>query len=167
MADDKKIQPKDVILENQSTSKIVVETVAAVMKELMPMLQQNKGSSQPAVEQTVSGVRSKVIRDMEVKFQATVKANNRFNQSLQNLKPAQMTRIRIPKVYRKYFGPYLPVGINGVVITVPIDNNYHPIPKIYLPLIDRTIAYEDEKIDFMERTGSKDIKEVTRETLGN
>jgi len=174
MPDDNKpkIQPKDVILEDQSTSKIIAETVSALMKELAPMLQannntnNNKNNAQPGA-QTVSDVRSKVIRDMEVKFQDTVKANNRFTQSLVNLPKEQMTRIRIPKVYRKYFGPYLPVGINGVVITIPIDNNYHPIPKIYLPLINRTIDYEDEKIDYMERTGSKDIQEVTRETLGN
>lgn len=101
MPDDNKpkIQPKDVILEDQSTSKIIAETVSALMKELAPMLQannntnNNKNNAQPGA-QTVSDVRSKVIRDMEVKFQDTVKANNRFTQSLVNLPKEQMTRIR-------------------------------------------------------------------------
>ena len=161
-----KVTAKDLGVKQESTQDVVNKTVETVMASIAPYLQNNMQQPTPKKADTVSDVRSRVIRDMEAQFQKTLKANKNFANVLANLKPKDYTRIRIPRVYKKYFGPYLPVGINGIIITVPIDNNYHKIPKLYLPIIEKTLRYEDEKIDFMERTDNSDITFTTRETLG-
>jgi hypothetical protein len=161
----KTISIKDPIkLEDQNTF-IIQQTVEKTMAALLPLLQKN--SAVNLDDKTTQNVRTDIVRQINKAFDKRLESNRKFMARLASAPEKEFTKIKIPRVYAQYFGPMLPVGINGSLINIPIDNKYHKVHKIYVPIIEQTLEYEDEKISFMQRTGKNDTREVTQGSLGH
>lgn len=52
------------------------------------------------------------------------------------LKGEKLVEVSIPKHYVKSIGPTLPLGINGVMLVLPVDGTKHQIPKSYKDLLE-------------------------------
>lgn len=153
-------------LQPTSMEDIIAKTISETLKAVAPLLAGKQ--AEPQEEATTSSVRTKIIKKINQEYDNAVKANTKFMASLVNAPESDYVKVIIPRVYKPYFGPMLPVGLNGSLINIPIDNRPHKVHKAYLPIILQKLRYEDEKIDFMNRTGKSDVFFVgSREDLGN
>ncbi len=152
-------------------AQIAGEAVKQTMKEFMPMfatllegVQNQKQTPVQAVvnvQEDLSSIQSRVVRDMNRQFDNRVRDNKQFMEKLANAPVSDYRTITIPRMFKKYFGSQLLVGLNGSVISVAIDGRPHRVHKHFLPIIRTKLDYEDQKIDFMERTDFSDVVEVT------
>lgn len=170
VVDDSK-QTKDAKVTHSSDfiSKIVGDTTSKVIQELSPYLNQGKSEQKKEeVESTTKQIKQRVVRDMQTEYDRVVRYNNEFMKELANAPRSDYRTVRIPEVYKKYFGSQLVVGINGSFVTVPVDNRPHRVHKDFYSLIMRKLEYEDDKISTMARTGNEDVVEVEdSSSLGN
>ena len=162
------IPDAEVNSQEELISKIVGSTTAKVMEQLLPFLNQGKETkSEKEVTQTVKNVKERVVREMNSEYERVIKDNRKFMQRLANAPKEDYRTISIPRVYRKYFGSQLVVGINGSFVTIPVDGRPHRVHKDFYSLIRRKLEYEDDKISTMEQTNFEDVMEVdSRDTLG-
>ena len=162
------IPEAEVNSQEELVSKIVGSTTVKVMEQLLPFLQQgNQPKTQKEVDSTVKGIKERVVREMNSEFERVVKNNRDFMQRLSKAPKEDYRTISIPRVYRKYFGSQLVVGINGSFVTVPVDGRPHRVHKDFYSLIKRKLEYEDDKISTMEQTDFSDVFEVDgRDSLG-
>jgi hypothetical protein len=56
------------------------------------------------------------------------------------LKSEKMVKVSIPKAFANSIGPTLPLGINGVMIVLPVDGQDYEVPA---PFRDHLKAYLD------------------------
>lgn len=144
-------------------SDIISQTIQKTIEGLAPYL--GKSPSGTTVKEESTNLRERILKEMNNDFDHVLNANKRFMGQLANTPKSEMVMVQIPRVYAKYLGSVLPVGLNGSVIAIPIDNKPYLIPKRMKEIVDKTLAYEDEKISFMERTGNSDVTETTQDRL--
>lgn len=160
----KKVEETKVMDQEEMISRVVAHTTSTIMQELMPHL--TKGNEQKTRD-TVQRVNQRVVREMNTEFEEVVQANKEYMRKIAQAPKKDFRIISIPQVYRKYFGPTLPVGINGSFVTVPVDGRPHRVHKDFYSIIKRKLDYEDNKISYMEQTNFSDTLEVPdRDTLG-
>lgn len=56
------------------------------------------------------------------------------------LKSEKMVKVSVPKAFERHLGPTLPMGINGVMIVLPVDGKEYEVPK---PFADHLREYLD------------------------
>lgn len=165
-------KPKE-ITEEMSMENVAKEAakgaVADAMKEITPLFQAmvdklTKDDNKPDLAKQIEGMMGKSevrsMKQLEKQFDRRLNENNRFIQGMFNAPRKDLRWIRIPRIYRKHIGSQLPVGLNGNVITIPVDGNSYLVHKDYLPIINQKLEYEDQKISYMEDSGYEDISEV-------
>lgn len=156
--------PGTKVSETLSLTKEDLSTIiSSVVGEVLKGTKSNQ-NQQPSAQNSQDVMRNVQTR-MNSAFDAVEKRNRDFLHSLAKWPKERYVSVRIPRVYRRYFGSTLPLGLSGSVIYVPVDGMPHAIPDVFVPLLERKLSYEDEKIDFMERTGKADISETTRDNL--
>jgi len=171
------LEPKPMTNE-QMIAKVAGDAVAATMKEFLPMfgeiLKQVSEQKQTPVNATVQikedyrSVQSRVIEKINKNFDNRMTKNKQFLERLYSSPKSDFVVMRIPRVYAKYFGSFLPVGLNGSVIQVPVNGQSFRIHKHFVPIIEQALEYKDQKIAFMEDTDFQDIAEVPEVgSLGN
>lgn len=159
-----KIPEVEVSNQEELISKIVGSTTAKVLEQLMPFLQQSSAPKQQ-VEDTVKNARERIVVEMNKEFERVVKDNRTFVERLSKAPKSDYRTISIPQVYRKYLGSQLVVGINGSIVTIPVDGRSYRVHKDFYSLIKRKLEYEDDKISTMEQTDRSDVFEVTDSTV--
>jgi len=163
----KKIKESDLSVEQApgfDLSDIIAQTVQKTIEGLAPFLQRG-GAPTQSMKAEGENIRTRIITEMNKDFDYVLNANKRYLEKLANTPKSEMVVIQIPRVYAKYLGSVLPVGLNASVIAIPINNKPYLIPKVMKAKVMETLEYEDEKISFMERTGSSDITETTQDRL--
>jgi len=148
-------------------SKVISETTSKVLSELMPYLQNNTNQTPQQIQQTTKEVKERVVRELNGEYERVINENRKFMTRLAQAPKTEYKTVRIPQVYRKYFGSQLVVGLNGSFVTVPVDGRPHRVHKDFYSLIQQKLDYEDSKISHMEQTGFNDVLETSRENLGN
>ena len=144
---------------------MISSTTSSVMKEILPLLEQSRKDHSKELDAEM--LKKRATHRMNKEFDEAVSRNKKFLEKMAKLPQSEYRTIRIPKMYRKYLGSSLPVGINGSIIYIPIDNKPHRIPKEYYALAQRKLEYEDDKNSVMESTDRSDIHEVDSiESLG-
>jgi hypothetical protein len=161
----KKIRAKDIEMETTDISEIIAKTVSKTFEQLAPYLGSGDSKQKGTLREESQNVRSRIIKEINNDFAHVMNANKRFLQGLANIPRKDLVTVRIPRVYAKQFGSVLPMGLNGSVIGIPIDNKPHLIPKVFKPFLENTLNYEDEKISFMERSGNVDMAEIPEGSL--
>jgi len=168
----KKVEPRPETTE-ELMARISQESVGKTLEAVMPMFERlmsnvESGRMTPAQakreasqSQRVMNDRQAVVNEMNREFNRQVTENKRFMEKLARSPESDYTTIRIPRVFKQYFGSALKAGLNGSVIQIPIDGRSYKIHKKFLPIIQRKLDYEDQKIDFMERSGYDDTAEVS------
>lgn len=151
------------LMTKDQASQFVASAVSETFKMLQPYLEKNAPIQEQA--KTSQDIRTRVLTQINIKFDETVRKNAEFLRGLANPKKEDIVYVTIPRIYRPYFGSMLPVGLNTSFINIPIDNRPHPIHKAFLPIVMTKLGYEDEKISFMQNTNSRDIAFTTREDL--
>ena len=53
-----------------------------------------------------------------------------------SLKAEKLVKVSIPKALEKHIGPTLPLGINGVMVVIPVDGKSYEIPAPYKPILE-------------------------------
>jgi hypothetical protein len=177
---DTKKETKEEVKPRQATNEELVaqiagEAVRASMKEFMPMfgniLRQVADQKQTPVNATVKvqedyrSVQSKVIDKINRNFDDRMRRNKRFLEKMYRAPKSDYVVMRIPRVYAKYFGSELPVGLNGSVIQVPVNGQPFRVHKDFVPIINQALEYKDQKISFMEDTNFEDVAEVPEGSL--
>lgn len=150
------IQPQT--FSSEMLSQAIAQAVASTMQAL--------GQQPQAIQQTSQDARVAALRRLENEFTKERKANEGFVRKLANSPESEYVTVNIPRFFRQSFGPMLHVGVNGSVIAVPIDGRPHRVHKVFVPNIRRALDYEDEKIDFMNRSEQSDVRYAERDTLG-
>ena len=146
----------------QNQSDLVAATVAATMKEMLPYLQAQQAPQREAVMPPgAREARAKVIANMNREFDMEVRRNTDFIHKLAKSPKSDYVTLSIPRVFREYIGDYLLVGLNGSVINFPVDGRPHRVHKAFVPIIRQKVQFEDQKIDFMERTERSDVAEFS------
>lgn len=158
--------PKDKLDEKDLSRQVSVVDIGemistAISKTIEGMAPYMQSASQPTVKKESENLRASIIKEMQRDFDHTVNANKRFLEKFANTPRSEMVYVQIPRVYAKYIGSVLPVGVNGSVVAIPVDNNPYLVPKVVKDIVTRCLAYEDEKISFMEASGNSDITETT------
>lgn len=174
MAQDKNVAEESVILEKGKTiqpeddliSKVISQTTSKILTELMPYLNNGGQKTPQEIEKTTKQVKERVINQMNSEYDRVIKQNKEFMMRIAKAPKSEYRMIRIPQVYRKYFGSQLVVGLNGSFVTVPIDGRAHRVHKDFYSIIQRKLEYEDNKISHMEQTEFTDVLETDRESLG-
>lgn len=139
------------------------DAVQATFREFMPMFQQllaNQNAPAAPVKQEMNSVQARVMQTINRNFDKRVAHNNEFVKILANSPRKDYVVMSIPRVFAKYFGSQLPVGLNGSVIQVPVNGRPFRVHKLYVPIIKQALEYKDQKIAFMESTNFEDIAEV-------
>ena len=170
------VEPKQANTQEMA-AQIAGEAVRETMKEFMPMFskilesvannQQPQQTANVILQEDLRSTSQKVIARMNREFDARVARNQNFMKKLADAPRSDYVIMSIPRVFAKYFGSQLPVGLNGSVIQVPINGRPFRIHKAYVPIIQQTLNYEDQKIAFMEQTDFEDVTEVdSLQTVG-
>lgn len=148
-------------VKSQDLQDLIAKTIQGTIVAIAPILaqQQSTPNKQGSVN-TLQTAREQVLSDMNAQLNKAQASSAKFNKSLVEAPKSAYTTITIPKVYAKYFGPSLSVGINGNIVVIPIDNRPHRILKLHYGLAMQAINYEDEKIAYMEASGNRDIRYV-------
>lgn len=47
------------------------------------------------------------------------------------LNAEKLVKVSVPKAFEKAIGPTLPIGINGVMLVLPVDGSEHEVPEPY------------------------------------
>jgi Asp-tRNA(Asn)/Glu-tRNA(Gln) amidotransferase C subunit len=166
---------ESVILDNPRTTKkpaqktqtleqteLIAQVVSKTMESVIPFMQQSQPVPQtPQRQETVKEVQARVIAQMNKEFEYEVRENAKFIQKLANCPKKDIRYISIPRVFAEYIGEYLLVSLNGSVINFPVNGRRYPVHKDFVPIIQQKVEYEDQKIDFMQKTGNRDIVEVS------
>lgn len=155
--------PEKLPVDNQ-TEIIVEKVLTKTLESLLPLLQQ--GAQPGARPVTSQDIRTEVSKNSQMLFDKEVRENQRFLEMVANLPDSEYEDFFIPRVFSRYVGSVLPVSINGSIINIPVNGQKYRIPKMHAAIARTKIAYEDEKANFMDRSNNNDIREVTRETLG-
>lgn len=159
----KEIKPRPAT-NQELAAQIAGEAVKQTMKEFMPvfekLLEKNQAPVTVQLEDNLSSIQSRVVRDIQKQLDRRITENKRFMQSLVNAPASDYITMRIPRVFAKYFGSQMLVGLNGSVIQVPVNGRPFRVHKHYVPIINQKIEYEDQKIAYMEQTNFEDIAEV-------
>lgn len=79
---------------------------------------------------SVAKAQETAVKDLE----ASIK------QALVQLKAEKTVKVSIPKAFEKAIGPTLPLGINGVMIVLPVDGKDYEVPA---PFKDHLKDYLD------------------------
>lgn len=158
---------KEVKQDEEMISKLISQTTSKVLSELLPYLQNNTNQSKEQIENTTKQVKERVVRDLNSEYERVIRENRKFMTRLAQAPKSEYRSIRIPQVYRKYFGSQLVVGLNGSFVTVPVDGRPHKVHKDFYSIIQKKLEYEDNKISYMEQTGFNDVIETDRESLGS
>lgn len=107
------------------------------------------------------------MKDMELQMDRVTERNRRFMEKVAKSPKSEYVTVTIPQMYRKYFGSTLPVGVNGTIISIPVNNRPYRIHKIFVPALRQRLNYKDEKISQMTATENRDIREIdSRSDLG-
>ena len=172
--DDIAVLPVREETKEELIARVSEETTSKVFKEIMPFIERIVDkvgeTKQPIVEvkEDLSSMQSRIMRDMNRQFDARVNKNRGFVERIANAPREDLRRVSIPRMFKKYFGPQLLVGLNTSVVSIPIDGRVHLVHKDFLPIIRMKLDYEDQKIDFMEQTDFEDITEVSDvQSIGN
>ena len=172
MADENQKKAKDVIKPEDISKEVVVpkpeldvsdiiaKTVSETFKALQPYLNQPQAPAPQMPKQKISSesVRGQIMREMSQEFDRKVNQNRKFLEKMAATPRKDMVVYTIPMVYRQWIGQTLSVSLNGSVITIPVNNRGYLIPKVYKPIIDQMLRYEDEKISYMTDNDNKDIR---------
>ena len=172
MSSNKKVAEESAIVGTKNNeelmARLIRETTSTVLSELIPLIQQGAAPrSDKEVQQSVKQVKERVTREMNAEFDRVVKENREFMTKLARAPKSDYRSVRIPQVYRKYFGSQLVVGLNGSFVTVPVDGRSHRVHKDFYSIIMRKLDYEDNKISHMQETDFSDVFEADRDSLGN
>lgn len=54
-------------------------------------------------------------------------------------KSEKLVKVSVPKVFEKNIGPTLPLGINGVMIVLPVDGKEYEVPAPFKALLTNYI----------------------------
>lgn len=163
----KKIKEEDLSVEKApglDLSDIISQTIQKTLEGLAPYLNRG-GAPDTSLKEQGENIRSRIISEMNKDFDHVLNANRKYLEKLAATPESEMTVVQIPRVYAKYLGSVLPVGLNGSIISIPINNKPYAIPKVMKAKVQETLEYEDEKISFMERTGYSDVTETTQDRL--
>jgi hypothetical protein len=52
------------------------------------------------------------------------------------LKSEKLVKVSIPKAFEKNIGPVLPLGINGVMLVLPVDGKEYEVPAPFKALLN-------------------------------
>lgn len=150
--DAKTIQATD---QNEILSKIISESIATTLAKL--------GTNAPKeqVQKTTTDARKDAVRKLNAVFDGVRHQNEAFLQKLAKAPRSDFVTVTIPRVYRKYFGSQIMLGLNNSVISIPVDGKRYQIHKHFVPILEQKLQYEDEKIGFMEQTNFEDVRYVT------
>lgn len=142
------------------------ETVKDLAEVLIPIL--NKSQSEPVAyaPKTMSEQRSQTLTEINREFQRKQEENARFMRELSEAPKKDFVRYSIPLIYKKHVGSVLPVGLNGSVITFPVDGRPHPIHKAFVLHIEQKLRYIDEQVAFMDNNNNSDVREINYADLG-
>lgn len=142
---------------------LIQKTTSSVLEGLAPYL--NKGA-EPQAKQTGDNVRKRVVQEWSNRFDQVKAENDKFIRSLAATPKSELVPVKIPQMYRNYFGSQLPVGLNGSIITIPINGRTQYVPKALYNIIARKLEYEDSKIAFMQDNENSDVRYADRTSLG-
>lgn len=164
----KKVEPK--VSQEQIAKEAASEAVNSTLQGVMPLFQEmikqlqegNKPNRQlqGQLEEAMGNQRTRVVKVIQKNLDRRINENKKFMDRLANAPRSEFAYIRIPRLYKKYFGSQLPVGLNGSTIQIPIDGRRHLVHKAYIPIINMKLEYEDQKVDYMEQSGYEDIEYV-------
>lgn len=90
-------------------------------------------------------------------------SNQQYQDSLRNtqklLKKYKKVNVMIPRQFRNILGNMVPITINGVSISIPVDGESYPVPEPYAKILHeslQTIQAEDVKPEVIEQLELKD-----------
>ena len=163
----KKQEPKSLAPTNddERLMKTIEQSVGKTLEGLIPLLNKSGGEPKERTQDALHSHRERVVREINKTFDQRMKANNEFLRKLASAPKEDFRYVMIPRVYGKYFGPTLPVSINGSTINVPVDGRRHKVHKLFVPIIKQKLDYEDEKIAFMEASNFEDVRYVDQGQL--
>ena len=75
---------------------------------------------------SASQVKETAIRDLEKQIKDAAAA----------LKSEKLVKASIPKALEKHIGPTLPIGLNGVMIVLPVDGKDYEIPAPFKAILN-------------------------------
>jgi hypothetical protein len=79
-----------------------------------------------AVNTTKSiGAKETAIKDLEKQVKDAALA----------LKSEKLVKVSIPKAFEKNIGPTLPLGINGVMLVLPVDGKEYEVPAPFKTIL--------------------------------
>ena len=55
--------------------------------------------------------------------------------------------IKIPPLYKPYFGKVLPIAINGIEVAIPVDGRAYLVPKAYADRAQVLMSNQDELLE--------------------
>jgi hydroxymethylglutaryl-CoA reductase len=55
------------------------------------------------------------------------------------LKAEKLVKVSIPKAFEKNIGPVLPLGINGVMLVLPVDGKEYEVPAPFKAILNEYI----------------------------
>lgn len=149
----------------QSQEDLIAQIVGRTMERMAPYFGGNTTKEQQ--KESVKNVKERLVREMNEEYERIIKENRQFMEKLARSPKSDYRKVAIPKVFRKYFGSQLVVGLNGSFVTVPVDGRPHRVHKDFYSIIMSKLDYIDDKVDSMERTDFTDVMEVDdRESLG-
>lgn len=61
--------------------------------------------------------------------------------------------VKIPPLYKPYFGKVLPISINGIEIAIPVDGKAYLVPKAYADRAQILMSNQDEMLERGKRMG--------------
>ena len=73
--------------------------------------------------------------------------------------------IRIPPLYKPYFGRVLPIMIQGIEVAIPVDGNAYKVPKVFADRALVLMTNQDELIQKGER--ASDVKNNYEQSPGD
>ena len=81
-----------------------------------------------AVNTTKSAAAQKetAIKDLE----------NQVKNAAQALKLEKLVKASVPKAFEKHIGPTLPLGLNGVMLVLPVDGKEYDIPAPFKTILN-------------------------------
>ena len=76
-------------------------------------------------------------QNQELKLKLVMQKQAQFQ--LRASKEAEKVAVNIPFIYAKKLGKTLPVTVNGVTISIPVDGNTYYIPYYFKDIVDNNL----------------------------
>lgn len=68
-------------------------------------------------------------------------------QLAKKFKDMEKVYVKIPPLYKPYFGKVLPISINGIEVAVPVDGKAYLVPKVFADRAQVLMSNQDELLE--------------------